>query len=352
MHRRHLLLIAIPACVAVLWLAAAPAQASRIVPVPAPPGSASRVAAQVGSLVDVSRTGATADSGTASSEASVIRITEQPVLGLGGSQQGDGQSGGALLDTHSSLPARVQVAPWQASASGSGSSTRQARSSAAAARADVPDIAHAGVLTSDSEASHTDQKSGGTAVTEGFQLGILDAIRLVLLHSEVSSESGGHSYLVGLNGTEIGTDEQLGASPLCALDAPGLLSLSCLSASGGGSGAAGGVGDAAAQVAEVTPALSVLSVLDPVAAFTSSATAGTAQTIAAPEEATATQGAEASRATSPTAAASDSAGVGSAALPRTGATVASLASLAAALLLLGLALRRFRLRPATVSATS
>ena len=346
MHRRHLLLIALPACVAVLWLAAAPAGASRMVPVPAPPGSASGVAAQVGSLIDVSRTGATADSGTASSEASVIRITEHPLFGLGGSQQGDGQNAGSLADTRSSLPARVQVAPWKASASGSGGPTRQASSSAAVARADVPDIAQAGVLTSDSQATHTDQRSGGTAVTEGFQLGILDAIRLVLLHSEVSSESGGHSYLVGINGTEIGTDEQLGASPLCALDAPGLVSLSCLSASGGGSGTAGGVGDAAAQVAEVTPALEVLSLIDPVAAFTSAATSGTGEAAAAPApEASSVQAAETARATAPAVAAGT--GAGDAALPRTGTTVASLAASAAALLLLGLALRRFGIRPST-----
>ena len=273
MRRRHLLLTAIPACVAVLWLASPPAKASRLVPVPAPDATASGVAAQVGSLVDVSRTGATAGTGTASSEASVVRIAEEPVLGLGGTQQGDGQSSGALLDTQSTLPARVQLAPWAASASGSGTSTRQGKSSAAVARADVPDVAQAGVLTSDSEATHTDQKSSGTAITEGFQLSVLDAIRLVLLHSEVSSDGGGSSYLVGLNGMEIGSDEQLGASPLCALTAPGLLSLSCLTASGG-SGST--VTEAASQVAGITPALEVLSIIDPVAAFTASATAGEA----------------------------------------------------------------------------
>ena len=347
MRRRHALLSAIPACVAVIWVAATPAaQASRLVPDPAPPAIASGVAAQVGSLVDVSRTGATADSGTGSSEASVVRLAEEPVLGLGGSQQGDGSASGSLLDTQSSLPARVQLAPWAASASGTGTTTRQAHSSAAVARADVPDIAHAGVLTSDSQATHTDQKSSGTAITEGFQLGILDAIRLVLLHSEVSSEGGGHSYLVGINGTEIGTDDQLGASPLCALSAPGLLSLSCLSASGGDSGAAGGVVDAASQVLEITPAIDVLSVIDPVAAFTSSASAGTGEAAAAAvPESTDTLAAEASRATAPAAAAT---GAGTASLPRTGATVASLAAIAAALLMLGLALRRFRLRPAAV----
>ena len=350
MRRRHALLIAIPACVAVLWLAlaTAPAEASRLDPVPAPPGSASGVAAQVGSVIDVSKTGATADSGSASAEASVVRITEHPLFGLGGTQQGDGQSGGSLLDTQSSLPARVQVAPWAASASGSHSSTSHAKSSAAVARADVPDIANAGVLTSDSEATHTDSASKGTAVTDGFQLGILDAIRLVLLHSEVSSEGRGHSYLVGLNGTEIGTDDQLGASPLCALDASGLLSLSCLSASGGGSGTAGGVTKSAAQVAEVTPALAVLSAIDPVAAFTSAASSGTGEpaAAAAPE---AVQGAETARSTAP--AVAPAAGNAAGALPRTGTAIASLAAGAAWLLLVGLALRRFRLRPATVMST-
>jgi hypothetical protein len=302
------------------------------------------VAAEVGSLIDVSRTGATAGSDSASSEASVIRITEHPLFGLGGTQQGDGQTGGALLDTQSTLPAQVQVAPWAASASGSGGPTRQAKSSAAVARADVPDIAQAGVLTSDSEATHTGQKSGGTAITEGVHLDVLNAINLILLHSEVSSDSGGHSYLVGLNGMEIGTDEQLGASPLCALNAPGLLSLSCLSASGG-SGSGGAVSEAASQVAEVTPAVDILSIIDPVAAFTSAATAGTGEPAAAPEAAP-PLATETSRATAP-----DAVGGGSAALPRTGATIASLAAGAVALLLLGLALRRFRLRPATVVST-
>ena len=346
MHRRHLLLVAAPTCAAVLWLTAAPAaRASRVVPVPAPDATASGVAAQVGSLVDISRTGATAGSSTASSEASVVRIAEEPVLGLGGAQQGDGQTGGALLDTQSTLPARVQLAPWSASAGGTGTSTRQGTSSAAVARADVPDVAQAGVLTSDSNATHTDQKSSGTAITDGFQLSVLDAIRLFLLHSEVSSDGGGSSYLVGLNGTEIGSDEQLGATPLCALTAPGLLSLSCLTASGG---TGSSVTEAASQVAGITPALDALSIIDPVAAFTASATAGTGESVAAvAEEAVAPQanGTEASRATSPDAVAA------AGALPRTGATIASLAALAGALLLFGVALRRLRLRPAPVVST-
>jgi len=344
MRRRHAVLLAIPTSVAVLWLACAPANASRTIPVPAPGASASGVAAQVGSLVDVSRTGAAADSNTSSADASVVRLLEDPVLGLGGSQQGDGESGGALLDTQSTLPARVQVAPWAASASGSGTSTRQSRGSAAAARADVPDMVQAGVLTSDSQATHTNAASNGTAVTDGVQLGIMDAIRLFLLHSEVSSDGKGSSYLVGLNGIELGTDEQLGASPLCALNAAGLLSLSCLTASGG-PGSAGAVSEAASQVAQISPALDVLSILDPVAAFTASATSGTGTTATVPDD-VAAQASETSRATAP-AAAADTTSAGST-LPRTGFALASLTLIAAMLLLLGSALRRFRLRPTAV----
>jgi hypothetical protein len=346
MQRRHALLLAVPTCVAVLWLACAPAYASRSDLIPAPPASASGVAAQVGSLLDISKTGATADSNTASSEASVIRITEHPLFGLGGSQQGDGQTGGALLDTQSSLPARVQVAPWAASASGSGTATRKGSSSAAVARADVPDIAKAGVLTSDSEATHTDAASSGRAITEGLHLGILDVLDLVLLHSEVDSSAKGHSYLVGLNGTELGTDDQLGASPLCALNAPGLLALSCLTASGG-QGTGGTVADAA-QVAQLTPAIDALNMINPVAAFTSTAASGTGQTAAAAPEAPLVQFAETSRAAAPAVTAGTAGAAGTGALPRTGAYVASLAASALAMLLLGLALRRFRLRPAAV----
>jgi hypothetical protein len=316
--------------------------------IPAPPGHASGVAAQVGSILDISKTGATADSGAPSAEASVLRLGGQPLLNLGGTQHGDGDTGGSLLDTGSSLPARLQVAPWHAAADGTRGPTRHARGTAALARADVQKLITVGVLTSDSEASYTDEKSTGRAVTDGVQLGILDAIRVVLLHSEVSSEGRGHSYLVGLNGTEIGTDDQLGKSPLCALNAPSLLSLSCLTATGG-NGAAGGVTNAGAQVAQVTPAVAALSALNPVAAFTAAATSGTGQapavTAPAPLPVVA---AEATRAdAAPAEAAAAPVSSGAATLPRTGAAAASLAAGAFALLMLGFALRRFRLRPTT-----
>ena len=338
--RRHRFLLALPLSGALFWAAPA-AMASRTDLVPAPPGQASAVAAQVGSLLDVSKTDATAGSGAASASASVVQLGGEPVLGLGGSQNGDGQTGGALLDTGASLPARVQVGTWQASADGTHSSTRRSRGSAAVAKADVPEIAEVGVLTSDSEASHTDQKSTGRSVTDGVQLSALDAIRLVLLHSEGSTEGRGHSYLAGLNGTEIGTDEQLGASPLCALNLS-VASLSCLTVSGGNGGPS-----VASEIAEVTAAVDVLGVLNPVSAFTAAASSGAGRPAAATTPAeTPIAAAEASRATAPDAgsAQNDIA----AALPRTGKALASMVGAALAMVALGFALRRFR-GTATVS---
>jgi hypothetical protein len=345
MKRRPSLFIAPAACAAFV-LAPVAAQA---VTVPAPPGQASGVAVQVGSLLDVSRTGATAGAGGPSAEASVVRLGGEPLLGLGGSQSGDGETGGALLDTGNALPARVEAAPWKATARGSGGPTRQAKSSAAVARAELPEVVKAGVLTSDSEASWTDRKSSGTAVTDGVNVALLDTINVVLLHSETSSEGRGHSYLVGLNGTEIGTDDQLGTSPLCALDAGSLLSLSCLTASGGPG--ADGLTGGAAEVVKLDPAIDAIAMADPVAAFTatSSAGSGAAPIEEAPVPAVAA-GETVRGATPPADAAADTAGqtVGqtTGALPRTGTNPVSLLAAALTALVGGLGLRRVRPRMA------
>ena len=336
--RRHVLLIAAPACAAVLGMTPMAARADVI---PAPPAEASGVAVQVGSILDIAKTGATAGTGAPSAEASVLRLGGEPILNLGGTQQGDGETGGSLVDTGQTLPARVQVAPWRAAASGTQSSTRQAHSSAAVARADAPNLANLGVLTSQSDASHTDQQSTGTAVSDGVDLGLLDTVRVVVLHSEVSSEGRGSSYLVGLNGTEIGTDEQLGATPLCALNVPSLLGMACLSASGG-TGTAGDV-YGAAQVAEITPAMDALATLNPVAAFTAAAASGTGQAPAITTPApTSVLSNEISRAGET--AAAPGAEVAAGALPRTGTSPGPLAGASLAMVAAGYALRRFRVR--------
>src|SRR5258705_11275958 len=141
--RRHVLLIALPACTAVLGLAPVAARADVV---PAPPGHASGVAAQVGSLLDISKTGATADSGAPSAEASVLRLGGQPLLNLGGTQHGDGATGGALLDTGNSLPPPPQGAPRHAPAHGTHRPPRPARGAAAPAPAGGQYLLHGGGL--------------------------------------------------------------------------------------------------------------------------------------------------------------------------------------------------------------
>lgn len=304
----------------------------------APPGAATATALKVGSLVGVSTTGAAADQNTAGAQASVIEVGGEPVLGTGGSQASSGESSGALVDTGTALPAHVQVAPWHATATGSADeSTRSSEASAAAARAEVPEVAKLGVLQSNSSAEHQSAKSVGAGSSDGIDLGLADVARLILLHSEVSSEGEGHSYLVGLNGTEIGTDEQLGQT--CALQATGLLGLSCLQASGGL------LGGSADVLGISTP---LASVLDPVTAFSTTSSAGTGSEPISVLPADATPvSTETARTVSPAASTpANTAGQVLGALPRTGAGAAAVSGLALAALLSGGALRRLGRRRA------
>ena len=211
--RRSMLLAAAPACLLIgLTPVAAAADA-------APAGTATATAAQVTNLVGISTTGATADSNTAGAQAAVINLGGQPLLGTGGAQTSEGESGGALLDTGTAVPAHVQLAPWHAAAKGSPSSAhRSSSASAALARAEAPGVAKLGVLTADSQADHQTAQSTALSTSNAVDLSLADVANIVLLHSEAGASGTGHSYLVGLNGTELGTDDQLG--PSCALDAP------------------------------------------------------------------------------------------------------------------------------------
>ncbi|HEY3239025.1 MAG TPA: hypothetical protein VGL92_05630, partial [Acidimicrobiia bacterium] len=138
----------------------------------------------------------------------------------------------------------------------------------------------------------------------------------------VSSEGKGSSYLASVNGTEIGSDEQLGE--ICALEVSFLAKLSCLVASGGLG--ADGLTAGAANLATVESALP----LNPVDAFAVRASSGTgAEPVptAAPSDSEIVAGAEASR-DAIAAAPVEVAAAPSGTLPRTGAALASLAAMA------------------------
>jgi hypothetical protein len=323
--RRSILFAAAPACV-LLGIVPVAARADL-----APTGSSSASALQAGEVAGVSTTGASAAPATTTAKASVVEVGGKPALGLGGTQTGDGQNSGALLDTKSALPARVEVAPWQASVSGAAGPERKAKASAAAARADVPRVAKVGVLQSQSEASHRSERSVGSGSSDALDLGLLDVLRIVLLHSEVSSEGRGSSYLASVNGTEIGSDEQLGS--VCALDASPLLAASCLTATGGV-----GSGGLTSGAAELASAESALLPLSPLAAFAVRADSGPGASplvSAAPVPA----GAEGSRTQPAAAAAAQVAGEAVKRLARTGTPAAVLSGLALLALVCGTALR-------------
>jgi hypothetical protein len=274
--RRHMILAAAPAC-ALLVFSPFTARAADVIEVPAPPSSASAVALKLGSLLDVSKTGAVAHDTKKdpkpTAEASVLRLNEQVLLGLGGTQEGVGSKDGVLIDTGANNPIRVEVAPWATKVEETSPDTVHSRAEAALVKANVANVVKAALLHSESDATWTKGRSTGTAYSNGVELDIA-SISVVLLHSEVKSDGTGHSYLVGLNGNEIGTDSQLGNSELCSLDLS-LLALSCLQASGGGATITPGTpSEAAAQVAQVDLGVDPLKIIDPVAAFTASSSSG------------------------------------------------------------------------------
>ncbi|MCA1846596.1 MAG: hypothetical protein LC792_26045, partial [Actinobacteria bacterium] len=269
--RRHALCTAAPACLLLgLSPLAAYADTAPSTPAtPAPAATASATAARVTDLIHISDTAARADATKGTAQAAVISVGGQSILGTGGSQDHEGESHGALLDS-GTLPVHLQVAPWHTAVTGSSATThRHSHGDAALARAELPGTINATVLGSQADADHTSEKSTATSTSDAADVNVTDAIRIVLLHSEVNSVGKGHSYLIGLNGNEIGTDQELGKSPLCALDAS-VASLSCLTAAGGVGN--NGVTSGNAQVAAVQ---TVVGVLNPLNAFSTAASSGT-----------------------------------------------------------------------------
>lgn len=334
--RRTILSAAAPAC---LLVGLTPVSANADA---APPSSATATAARLSDQIAISDTSAKADGSSSEASASVISVGGKPFPagtesggGAGGTESGEGENKGALVDTVDKSPARVQVAPWKARTTGqqnSKESRRTSSASAALATVEVPDHAKVKLLTSDASAEHTATQSTGKSTSDAADISIGD-MRFVLLHSEVDSSAKGGSYLVGLNGQKIGTREQLGQ--LCALDVSGVAAVSCLTASGG---TANGIASGAAEVLGVQSPLP----FNPASAFATTGTAGTGTAPSVLESvAAAVPAAEA-----PRAAAAPQQAAPSAELPRTGAAAAGLAASGLAGLLAGFVLRRLgRPRP-------
>jgi hypothetical protein len=172
---------------------------------------------------------------------------------VSGSSQGS--ANGDLIDTTKlMIPANqlyLAVAPWSVT-NNPGSSA--SNSSAIAdllvltlgdAQANPSQSVTVKVLQSTSNANWASGQSTSNATADGAYVnaGGTSGLTLDLLHSDTSSSAPGSSYLISINGNQIGSNSQAGGQ--CALTIPSLLELSCLTATGG-------VGSTLASVLNVT----------------------------------------------------------------------------------------------------
>lgn len=209
-----------------------------------PPGSAEAYALLVDPLLAVAHTKATAGGSSSSATANAVELGGDPLIDgtTGGTQTGPGSKHGALLDTGVTPLGQLEVTPWTATVTNtSGGST--ADSDAALLRLFLgdPGLLRAAVLQSHSHAESSSSGSTSSSSSDGAYVNAGDgALEVRVLHAESSSKSGGSSYLIGINGNNIGTSDDANGS--CAIEVPDVASLSCLSASGGTAGTASQAG--------------------------------------------------------------------------------------------------------------
>ncbi|HET6818044.1 MAG TPA: hypothetical protein VFH66_12540 [Mycobacteriales bacterium] len=208
---------------------------------PAPPADSHATAVTLDDLLKVGDTSSHAGSDGGHADASALSVGGSTLIAgkTGGSQTTPGSSSGALLDTGSTPLGQLQLTPWSASASqdanGSASSADSALAHATLIDSHTLDV---WLMHSHSDSTWTAGQSSSSSSSDGASVNAGDgALQLVVLHSESKSGSKGSSYLVGINGNEIGSSDQ--ANGACALAVPDVLALTCLDASGGnGSSAA------------------------------------------------------------------------------------------------------------------
>jgi len=212
---------------------------------PAPPGSSEAVAAQVGDIVKVGYTKATADPSKGESTANAVELMGKPISsGTGGAQKGKGKSSGALFDSKDTPLGRIMLTPWQAEVDENGE-TRISNSDAALLKLVLVNsgTASVNVLHTRSNAQHSGMNSKGKTASDGARVNVggSGGLTVTLLHSETSSEANGNkSYVAGINNTEILTSSQAGS---CAIAVPGVVTLGCLRAQGGTGTATAAVAD-------------------------------------------------------------------------------------------------------------
>lgn len=228
-----------------------PVPASTTQTAPPPPGSAEAYALLIDPLLAVGHTTATAGGSSSSATGNALEVGGKPLVDgmTGGTQTGAGSKHGALLDTGVTPLGQLQVTPWSAAVTSTDTGST-ADSDAALLRLFVgdPSVLQAAVLQSHSHAESSSSGSTSSSSSDGAVLNAGDgALDVHVLHAESSSGSKGSSYLVGINGNQVGTSGDANGS--CAVAVPGVVSLSCLTATGG---TAGTVSNAGAAVGNAT----------------------------------------------------------------------------------------------------
>jgi hypothetical protein len=186
---------------------------------PAPPGSAGAAVAEIGSLLGISTTSASAGPDGTSAGAAPVAVNGQPLFPQSGPS-------GSLIDTGTTPIGQVQVAPWSAA-----TSDDHAEADAAVARADVADLAHVHALQSHSEADWSDAASRASAATDVAVVTLPGGTTVVLLHTGGDSSGEAGSHVARINDTKLVTTED--ANGTCAANVPDVLDLNCLAGTGG-----------------------------------------------------------------------------------------------------------------------
>lgn len=204
--------------------------------VPAPVSTAEAVAADVAGVVGVGHTQGTTGPTSGSATANALEIGGTPPLAsLGSVQEGVGETADALLDTKQTPLGRLEVAPSNAKVAQNGG-TKTAEGNAALARANVinPDTVKADVLQSSSQTSWENNVSRAFSSSDALvlQLGGVDGLTLRVLHSEANSEGFGFTYLLALNDQPLVSIDEI-SKQVCAIDLGDLLDVACLAVKGG-----------------------------------------------------------------------------------------------------------------------
>lgn len=238
---------------------------------PAPPGSAEAVAVQVDDVVKVAHTKAEAQPKIedSSATANVLEVGGNPPLAqLGSTQRGEGDASNVLLELGDLQSTGVKVAPSSANVRKEGG-TNKSSARAALLRLVLinPGLLAIDVLQSFSEASYTNDLSKGSGSSDGAVVTVAGQ-KVTLLHAEASTENGGKSFLIGINGTELVTNKDVGQTTK-VVDIPGILRLNAVTVEGGpGSGLvkASAVDAAVANIPAVVTGVSAAGSAQPVAA--------------------------------------------------------------------------------------